>query len=297
MSLRATSPALLLVLPLLSISVVAGVDAETLVVGPPATEGDRRAEYPLELLRLALGEDFELEQSPDYPPERARSVLREGDGLQIWATATRADWEEELLAVRVPILQGLLGARVLLIRGDDQPRFSRIESSEELRKLVAGVGRDWSITSILRDAGFEIRESADYEGLFAQLAAGRFDYFPRGATEAPVELDLHSATFPGLALETDLLLMVPLPMYYFVTPRRADLAALLRARLEERVEDGSLRRLFLQRHGALLERLALEGRRVLRIENPELPPETPIDRSELWMVPLTRAAPVEHEDP
>jgi len=40
-----------------------------------------------------------------------------------------------------------------------------------------------------------------------------------------------------------------------------------------------------------LDQLAMNERRVIDLKNPELPPQTPLQRSELWWQP-TRRAPV-----
>jgi hypothetical protein len=52
--------------------------------------------------------------------------------------------------------------------------------------------------------------------------------------------------------------------------------------MEIMVKDGSLAALFQKHKGPLIERAQLGKRRIIELQNPALPPETPLQRSELW---------------
>jgi hypothetical protein len=86
--------------------------------------------------------------------------------------------------VRLPIDKGLLGYRMFLVREADLPRFATVRTLDDLRKLRVGQGKDWIDVPILRKAGFPVVEGTSYPGLFAMLAAGRFD-FSRAASTRP----------------------------------------------------------------------------------------------------------------
>ena len=55
--------------------------------------------------------------------------------------------------------------------------------------------------------------------------------------------------------------------------------------LEAMIADGSFEALFQQHHGATLEHARLETRRVIELENLDLPAQTPFRRPELWYRP------------
>ena len=62
------------------------------------------------------------------------------------------------------------------------------------------------------------------------------------------------------------------------------LAAQLQRGLDAAVADGSLPRLFQQRFGDLVRRHQLAQRQQLQLRNPLLPPATPLDRPDYWLV-------------
>ncbi len=159
----------------------------------------------------------------------------------------------------------------------------------DLRQLRAGQGRDWADIPILNAAGIQTVEGSTYDGLFAMLDAGRFDFFSRAADEATREYGERHARHPQLAIEPTLLLHYPLPRYFFL--RHDDegrhLAARIEAGMEIMIKDGTLAALFQRYKHQIIEQSGLRHRRVLNIPNPGLSPETPLSRSELWYDPLS----------
>jgi len=121
------------------------------------------------------------------------------------------------------------------------------------------------------------------------LDAGRFDYFSRGVDEAIRELNERHGRHPQLAIEPTLLLRYPLPLYFFVrrdTEGRR-LAKRIEAGLEIMIKDGSLNALFDRYKLGVIRQTDLKQRRLIEIPNPELSPQTPLARKELWYNPLT----------
>jgi hypothetical protein len=74
-------------------------------------------------------------------------------------------------------------------------------------------------------------------------------------------------------------------MYFFFSPHNPQLAETVRQGLEAALADGSFEQLFQQYHGADLRDAGMERRRVIELDNPLLPAETPLQRSELWYRP------------
>lgn len=283
----------------LCLAASACVAATTRVVYPLTTleDIDSRYEYDWAVLRMALEKTeprygpFELRQSTYAMSSQrvAQELLMPGGRINIFARATSPQLEQQYLPVRLPIDKGLLGYRMFLVREADLPRFATVRTLDDLRKLRVGQGKDWIDVPILRKAGFPVVEGTSYPGLFAMLAAGRFDFFSRGIDEAQREFKERRAIYPQMAIEPTLLLQYPLPLYFFT--RRDTEGKLLAQRIKEGMEmmikDGSLNALFQQYKGESIRAGGLQSRRVLHLPNPHLTPETPLSRSELWFNPVT----------
>ncbi|HEY4080942.1 MAG TPA: transporter substrate-binding domain-containing protein [Burkholderiaceae bacterium] len=263
--------------------------AENRILVYPRAEGigDRRDDYPVDLLTLALskaGRHEQLQASAFFMLQ-ARSIreLEQGRAMDVIWTMTSIEREESMLPIRIPIDRGLLGWRLLMVRQDSLARFAHLRRLTDLQDLRAGQGADWPDTSILRKAGLTVDESAHYGDLFLKLAAGRIDYFPRGVNEIWGELQSH--TEAGLAVDPRLALHYPTAMYFFVNKRDAALAADITRGLEKALRDGSFEALFQRYFGASIQRANLGERQILELKNPLLPPETPLGEARLWYHP------------
>jgi ABC-type amino acid transport substrate-binding protein len=262
---------------------------------------DSRYDYDWEVLRAAL----EKTATPYAPctlhaskvsmeESRANGELAAAGGrINVFSRSTTLALEQQFLPVRIPVDKGLLGYRLLLVRAADLPRFAEVRTLQDLRALRAGQGSNWADVAILRAAGIPVVEGNSYDGLFSMLMARRFDYFSRALDEALREIDEHRASHPQMALEPGLLLYYPLPRYFFVR-RDAEgrqLAQRIAAGLEIMIRDGTLDQLFQRYKGKSIEQADLPHRRLIKIDNPGLPPETPLSRSELWYNPLKSGLP------
>jgi hypothetical protein len=284
---RTALPVLACLWGLLLQTVPARAAPGVLVYPRAEADSDRRDDYPVQLLALALakmGRHDQLRANPIFMLQ-ARSIheLEQGSNLDVIWTMTSPEREANLLPVRIPIDRGLLGWRLFLVRNDNLARFARVGKLEELRAFRAGQGADWPDTAILRAAGLDVDASARYGDLFLKVQAGRIDYFPRSLHEVWEEIDAHPDS--GLTVEPHLALHYPTAMYFFVSKREPALAADITHGLEKALRDGSFDALFQRHFGAALQRAALGQRRVLELKNPLLPPETPLGDARLWYHP------------
>lgn len=276
----------------LCLATLAGASfAEVLTVKHRHEKGpsDARNAYFLQVLELAL-EKTAATDGP-YKVEKASFAAKLGDSLtgveegllDVDWRMTTAEREERFLPVRIPLLKGLSGYRVLLIREEEQGSFDSIESLKELAPLKAGLREGWADIEILKSNGLKTVEVPAYESLFFLLKNNRFDYFPRNVSEVLDELEEHGDK--GIALEKKLLLHYPSAVYFFVKRDNTALAERLGRGLEMAIKDGSFQKTFnyFPAHRTVLEKLPLHSRRVIRLENPLLPDGTPIDRAELWL--------------
>ena len=263
---------------------------ETLVVRLPGRESadDPRLAYFDELLDLALGKTepsdgpYRIEKSrlAMLTHGRGSEFLKRGGRIDVIYTMTSIEREREFLPVRIPLLKGLLGHRIFIIRKQDEARFAAIGKLEELRKFKAGQGHRWPDVEILEANGIAVEVGRSYGGLFEMLERGRFDFFPRGVTEAHGEAALHADQ--GLVVEQTLMLVYPTAMYFFVNRENTSLAGRIERGLRQALADGSFDRVFDKHNASLLERARMHTRRVFHLQNPILPAETPLGEANLW---------------
>lgn len=222
----------------------------------------------LELTEPEFGH-YQLDRSMDMEQGRAIRALQSG-GIDIAVFAPDAERERTLLAIPVPIAKGLLGWRVCLIRPDSTARFSTISSLAEWQESGLRIGQlqTWPDTALLRSNGLKVEETALYGNLFKMLHKGRFDCFLRSVIEVEDELSKH----PDLIIEPHLVFRYPLPLLYFVSPARPELARRIELGLQRARERGDYDRIFEEGVGAVIRRLGLDRRTVIELHNPDLSP-------------------------
>lgn len=265
--------------------------AETTVIRHPQrmAEWDQRNDYFLALLTLALNQtrseygDYFLEPSNQATTQgRAISLLSAGEQLDVLWSMTSRRRETQMLPVRIPLLKGLMGYRLFIIRIEDETWFHSIKTIDQLRQLRAGQGHDWPDVEILRANGIRVETSSGYDALFFMLKAGRFDFFPRALNEPWQEVQARSEL--NLSVEKNLLLYYPTANYFFVNHNNKTLAERLTKGLEKAIADGSFDTLFYNHpiNKFTFENAKLSSRIRLSLANPLLPEETPLARKELW---------------
>ncbi|UTA46414.1 transporter substrate-binding domain-containing protein [Simiduia sp. 21SJ11W-1] len=271
----------------------AAIHASEIVIRMPKEEfsNSGHTNYIRTLLQLALIRSKSAHETitlapieEDLTQARLIAELQRGHILDIIWTMTSREREATMLPVRIPLLKGLLGQRVFLIRADRQADFEKVSTLSELTEFTAGQGAHWPDTEILRANGLPVLTSTRYELLFSMLRGGRFDYFPRGVNEAWAELDAHPNE--GLTVESTLLLSYPAPMYFFVRKGNEALAKRLEQGLELMIADGSLDAL-IESHPSLMQfvkKADVKSRKVFKLNNPDLPAETPLHQPKYWAI-------------
>lgn len=210
--------------------------------------------------------------------------LQQGNLDVIWSSTTE-ERERQMLAVCIPLDKGLLGYRIALIPADRQAAVAGVRDLAGLRRLRVGQGLGWGDIPLYRYNGIKVTE-AGYELLFSMLDKKRFDLFPRGIGEIFSEFDSRSPSYPGLAVDKTLLLYYPWPYYFFFNRERgAELAKRVEEGMRLMLKDGSYDRFFLRHYGAAIRRAELDNRTLIRLENPMLPKDTPLDDARLWYRP------------
>lgn len=266
------------------------------VYHPGESALDVRYLYHWEILRTALEKTrptwgpYEMVRSEPMTERRQAFELKHATGkLTVMYLGTTPDFERTLVPIHIPVDKNLGGYCVFLIRRGDEERFTAISSIDDLRRFTYGLGLGWIDVDILRANGFQVVTGSNYEGLFEMLVNRRFDVFLRAAVEVLDEYDQRKSALPKLAIEDSIIFYYPLPMYFWF-PKTAE-GRRLAARAEEgmrmMIADGTYDRIFdaYQRHK--IERLHLKNRKIFKIDNPFVGPETPFADKRLWFDPKT----------
>jgi hypothetical protein len=224
-----------------------------------------------------------IKQLPEERPElRLIEDVQLGKVDLLWAGAS-PNLDEKLLAVRIPLFKGLLGHRIFIIKDGQQSRFNNIKTLEQLKQLTAGQGTLWGDTKVLKDANLPVVTTLKYHNLFYMLEGDRFDYYPRAIHEPWDEV----ASRPelNLVVEDKVLLIYPFALYFYVNKNDQALHDKLVNGFEMAIADGSFDKLFLNNRMIkdALQKTNLKSRNVIRINNPNMHPDTPINRPELWL--------------
>lgn len=245
-----------------------------------------QTDYMNGLLKLALSYSDKnyifVTTSEVYSRPRVMESVKAGSISVMWG-GTSEEMEREFIPIRIDAYRGLMNHRLFFIRQGDQARFDHIHTLDDLKKIKFGQGRSWQDASILENAGLQVIKATKKPSLYYMLDGARFDAFPRGANEVWTEL----SAFPNLPLtvEKNLVLIYPLPTYFFVTPKDPALAKDIEDGLESAIRDGAFDRYFYNSPEVkeALDKADLKNRRAIRIPNPYLPKATPLDRKELWL--------------
>lgn len=257
----------------------------TITYPRPIDDTDARTEYPIALLKLALektGVNYEL-----LPSDRilltgkALRQLRENREVNVVWSMTDTQREKDLLPIRIPIAKGLIGMRVFVINEEKKDKFAQVKSKGDLLKLIPLQGEEWPDTKILQANGFNVFTVPEFKQAYALLLQGKGDFFPRSVIEITAEMET-AGRGSVLQIEPDMALYYPTAMYYFVSKSNPTLARLIETGLERAIADGSFDDLFLSTHKTLLESLNMDARRIYTLENPLLPPNTPVGNKQLW---------------
>lgn len=252
---------------------------------------DGRYDYRTELLKLALSyteldslnEGVTLQPEGNIPTARATYLMSKNKIRGIVSLATSHEREDELLAIKIPIMAGILGMRVFLIHQEKQEAFTRVQHENQLKQYVAGFGEHWGDLAILKENGIPVLPVAKYSSLFDMLNAQRFDYFPRGVNEIYKEHETYGQKFPSLSIEKSLAVYYPYPVYFFVSKQDVLIAKRIELGLKKALADGQFKRLFLQYHGDLLTKLDFENRKIFNLRNDSLPEDARIQNMDWWL--------------
>ena len=158
----------------------------------------------LEITQKEYGE-YQIITSTEMEQDRA---LREiaNSRLDLAHFVSTAEREMQATPIRIPIMQGLLGYRLCLIKDGNQDKFIGVTNKQQWieKKISIGQHRNWPDTTILKSNGLHVATTYKRELLFQQLSKNRFDCFARGVNEISDEQLKHRSL--GLVIENNILI-------------------------------------------------------------------------------------------
>lgn len=257
----------------------------TYVYNAPESATDQRYLYAWQVLRTALDKTsarfgpYQLKQAPVMTESRQiRELVQHSGIINVMYLDTRQELEDQLVPVRIAVDKNLMSYRVLLVREELLPALAEVQTLADLHQFSFGFGLGWSDVDIFKHHKFKVVTGSSYDGLFYMLANNRFDLFSRGANEVLAEYAIYRPKYLNLRIEPNLLLYYPMPAYFWfsddTTGRK--LAERVEVGMQLMQQDGSFDALFQQFYAEDLRQLQLPQRRLLRIDNPLLPANTPL---------------------
>lgn len=236
-----------------------------------------RREFEKQLLSLCLSEagiaDADvLVDECDYPSaEDEGNIFSNGCDVLVSVAGNQKFSGKPTTIIEIPICNGILGHRLLVIQKQHAQRFSNISSMEQLQKMTLGIPATWADADLFRRNGFEVLEKGSLEDIFTRLLAQEFDYIALGANEVESIFDKLGDLKKELVIEPNLLIYYPLPLVFYIHPDKNALATLIESGLQAAIKNGSHQRLFDLHHPNIVQRLDLRKRLTFELTNPYLP--------------------------
>ena len=237
--------------------------------------------YVIELLKHTLSyqsEAHRLDFVENIPTQsRAIRLLGDKNGIDVFWSVTSDEREKQALAVRIPIVKGVLGYRLGIVKKSRLDYFSKLKTDGELRSLRYGLRADWPDSVIFKDNDFNVLEYSQENAGYELLEASRIDVLPIDALYAN---DITNMT--DLTIDPAHVFYYPSAVYFFVNKNNKALYQKLKSGLDKAIEDGSFDTLFNHYFESELTELALDKRQKITLVNTLLPASAPIHTKKYW---------------
>lgn len=261
---------------------------------PKQSEADASHSYLVSVLELALSETEQkygkskIELLPtSYNQKIILSLLDHHGILDVVTSAPTPEREEKFRSAQVPLMRGLLGYRMMIIRPEDKNKFSKISQESELKALKACQATHWPDADVLELAGYSVVRNDKFAQLFTMLLNKDCDYFPQGVAEGYSEVETHNASFPSQKLTAfdEIILYYPMPLLFYTSHKNFELSKRLERGLTKALQNGKFDKL-MQQHPitrSLFPLTKWRNKTFFYIKNPLLPMSVPLENTSLWI--------------
>jgi ABC-type amino acid transport substrate-binding protein len=243
---------------------------------------DSRQEYEREVLSAALAATNKTHgawnltiDNTDYPAAEDEASVFRTKGFDIFGTVAGNQKlaNEQKILIPLPLMKGLLGYRILIVRADEREKFGAIKTAKELQKLRLGIPSTWADAELFRQNGYPVVEKGGFDEIFTRLRNKEFDYVSFGANEVDGVFAERAASAGQLVIEQSLLVYYPFPLVFYVNPKNKALAERVTQGLTRISSNGELDKIFKRYFGKGLVHLKLNERQMIKLSNPMLPSE------------------------
>ena len=234
-----------------------------------------RFPYEIKLLEIALKNSLEnpnlTEIDLDVNYARGMEFLESGH-IDFAFFASNDKLEKRFRAIKIPILDGILGLRINLIHKDDKSLFKNVRKLNDITdKFLAGFNSHWPDKVVLTSNNMPTTFSSIYKTLFVMLNNKRFTYFPRGINEVWTEQESNIKDAPNIIVEPHIAFFYPYPVFFFVNKENRFLANAIEKGLRMALDNGSFKAWFKEYHAKFIQKANIPNRVIIPLNNPDLP--------------------------
>lgn len=274
-------------------TISSAVAVDTVKLSKNLLMDDKRAKYKAEIILKSL-QVTEAEFGPFkliiadkiMTPKRGAISLKNGNIINTYVGPQSKTWDDAGILIPVPVRQGLLSYRLLLIHKSKLSAFSKVKNLSDLSKLKAGLQKDWVVTKVFKENGLGVKTTTNFESLFKMLKSNRLDYMPRGVYEVYDELNMRQSELTDIVVEPTLALHLPMPTYVYVSPNEPRLAERLEKGLLKLIETGIITKILLKYYDEDIKKADIPNRRLISINNPFTPGEDKFNTHRFWTTEL-----------
>lgn len=243
---------------------------------------ESRQQYEREVLEAALKAtnashgNWKLQEDlTDYPLAADEASVFRSKGFDIFGTVAGNSKlaNEKKILIPLPLMKGLLGYRILIIREADKEKFAAIKSAQQLQQLRMGIPSTWADAELFRHNGYKVEEKGSFDDLFTRLENNEFDYVTFGANEVTGVFNERAVKSGKLMVDSSLLVFYPFPLVFYVNPDKKTLAERVTKGLQTISGNGELDKIFNRYFATVLTAVNLPSRRMIQLSNPILPAE------------------------
>ncbi|WP_170252909.1 substrate-binding periplasmic protein [Colwellia echini] len=267
-----------------------GYAIDTVKILKPLLGHDKRSKHKDEIVLRSL-QVTEEEYGPykfetidgNMTPGRALISIQDGEMINTFIIPSNDEWDAHAIAIKIPVRQGLLSYRLLLVNKANLDKFSKVKTLADLSQLTAGLHNGWVTTSIFKAAGMKTLTAHNYEGLFLMLSRNRFDYIPRAIYEIYDELHTRKSELKDIVVEPTLALYLPMVTYVYVSPKEPRLAKRIEAGLRILIASGEINTILNKYYAEDIARADLSNRTIIKIDNPNFEAKELLQNQSLWL--------------
>jgi len=231
----------------------------------------KNAPFIFELLTTALKEtspETKLTELGCFPHLRQRDMLKHGE-LDVVLLIQSDEYDKNLIPIRVPVTNGLISQRVLVVSKSKTYLYKGIQTLDEFRalNLVGAFGKNWFDCKVWTANDLKYETMANWKLIYPQLSSSNrsIDYFSRSVLEAAAEIQ----QYPELTIVPNLLFSYNKNIFLYLSTHSRNLKPVLEKAMSHAQSSGLIDRLLQKHYKEAIESLNLHKRTLIHLETPQ----------------------------